>query len=481
MIRRIYQKNSGLVLVNSIVFASIAIIMITGIVAWLGSTIETARRVAVSEQAFQIAEAGVDYYRWHLAHDADDYQDGTGVTGPYVHEFTDSDGVRIGEFSLDITPPPIGSTLVVIESTGVVDEWPQYSRTIQTQLAIPSFAKYAFVADSDMRFGEGTEVFGPIHTNGGIRFDGLAHNLVSSSRSDYDDPDHSGDNEFGVHTHDSPTDPLPPSTVPDRFDIFEAGRQFPVPAVDFDGLLLDLANIKTDAEADGHSFAASGSLGYRIVLKTDDTFDLYRVTSLVNPDWSCTNPGQSGWGSWSIQNDTLIANYDNPNNGLIFLEDHVWVEGQIDSARITIAAGRFPDVPSTRRSITINTNLLYTNYDGQDTISLIAQDNINIGLVSDDTFRIDAALIAQNGRVGRYYYRPNFWWYPGCTPNHSRNTVTLYGMIGTKNRYGFAYTDGNGYDTRNIIYDANLLYAPPPNFPLTSEQYETISWEEIEN
>ncbi|MDQ5893346.1 MAG: hypothetical protein QG640_358, partial [Patescibacteria group bacterium] len=32
---------------------------------------------------------------------------------------------------------------------------------------------------------------------------------------------------------------------------------------------------------------------------------------------------------------------------------------------------------------------------------------------------------------------------------------------------------------RNIIYDGNLLYAPPPSFPLTSDQYTTLSWEEI--
>ena len=52
-------------------------------------------------------------------------------------------------------------------------------------------------------------------------------------------------------------------------------------------------------------------------------------------------------------------------------------------------------------------------------------------------------------------------------------------MIVTDQRYGFAYTDGTGYQTRNIIYDANLLYSPPPSFPLTSDQYQTISWEEV--
>jgi len=486
--KKAYLKNNnqGLILINSIVFGTIATILIVGLTSWFVVTIKGAQDLEKRELAFHIAESGAEYYRWHLAHDNDDYQDGTGEEGPYVHDFLDKDGNKLGEFSLDITPPPSGSTIVTVEVTGTLEEDPSISRTIRTQLAIPSFAKFAFAADADMRFGEGTEVFGPIHSNGGVRFDGLAHNVVSSARDTYDDPDHGGDNEFGVHTHVSPADPNPPSSVPSRPDVFEAGREFPLPAIDFEGIISDLASIKTEAQGPGgHYFAASGSLGYHIVLKTNDTFDLYRVTSLASPSSSCNNAlGQSGWGTWSINNQTLIDNYDNPSNGLIFLEDHVWVDGQIDSARLTIVAGRFPDTPSERRSITINTDLLYTNYDGSDVIAIIAQDNINIGLVSDDDFRIDAAMIAQNGRVGRYYYRKPFnyyWWsYPGCSPYHERDTVTLYGMIGTKNRYGFAYTDNTGYETRNLIYDANLLYSPPPNFPLTSDQYETISWEEIE-
>jgi hypothetical protein len=55
----------------------------------------------------------------------------------------------------------------------------------------------------------------------------------------------------------------------------------------------------------------------------------------------------------------------------------------------------------------------------------------------------------------------------------------LYGMIGTNQRYGYAYTDGSGYQNRDITYDANLLYGPPPSFPLTSDQYEILSWEEL--
>jgi hypothetical protein len=169
----------------------------------------------------------------------------------------------------------------------------------------------------------------------------------------------------------------------------------------------------------------------------------------------------------------LIGTYANPNNGVIYMEDHVWVEGQIDTARVTLVAAATST--GVQRSITVNNNLLYTNYDGQDVVSLIAENNINTGLYSQDNLRIDAALIANSGRIGRYYYESD------CAPNNVRSTITLYGMIGSFLRYGFAYVDNTGYITRNLIYDASLLYAPPPSFPLTTNTYQIVSWQETGN
>lgn len=472
--------KTGQIIIVTLVFSSLAILFLGGLVSWGGLNIKAAKQAANRELAIQIAEAGIDYYRWHLAHAPGDYRDGTGGPGPYTHDFRDKNGNTIGQFILDITPPPTGSTLVTIKSTGKVNADPALSRIITTKLAIPSLAKYAVVANNNMRFGSGTEVFGPIHSNGGIRFDALAHNVVSSARDKYNDPDHGGGDEFGVHTHINPVDPLPPSPVPNRTDVFEAGRQFPVPTADFAGITGDLARIKADAQTSGWYFANSGALGYHIVLRVNDTFDLYRVTTTVPPPAGCTTVlGQQWWGTWSIQNEVWINNYNFPANGLIFVEDNVWVDGTINTARLNIVSGRFPDNPPQRTSITVNRDLLYTNYDGQDVIGLIAQGNFNVGMVSEDDLRIDAALIAQNGRAGRYYYRPPTFGQNRCAPYHRLQVLTLYGMIATNQRYGFAYTDGTGYQIRNLIYDANLLYGPPPSFPLTSDRYTTLSWEEV--
>ncbi|HEY4478529.1 MAG TPA: hypothetical protein VI775_01670 [Candidatus Paceibacterota bacterium] len=471
------MKKKGLILINVLVFSVIAITVTTALINWAAALLKQTRQIDASEQAFQIAEAGIDYYRWHLAHEPTDYTDGfaTTSTGPFIHDFEDKSSNVIGQFALTITPPPIGSTVVKIKSKGTVITYPDISRTISVTLAIPSLAKYSVAANDFMRFGAGTEVFGPVHSNGGIRFDGVTHNIMTSAVDKFIDPDTGGPYRFGVYTTDSPTDPSPPSAVPDRSDIFMAGRQFPVPAFDFIGMTTDLSSMKADAQAGGSYYPSSGKEGYHIVLKTNDTFDIYKVNSMTNPSNGCKTDGsfQDNWDSWTINNQSSLGNHPIPVNGVIFVEDHVWVDGHIDTARVTIAAGRFPDNPSTRKSIIINNDLLYTNYDGQDSIALVAQGDISTGLSSENDLRIDAAVIAQNGRVGRFYYS---W---RCGVGYERDTITLFGMIASNLRYGFAYTNGTGYNIRNIIYDQNLLYSPPPSFPLTSDQYTTISWDEI--
>ncbi len=475
MPRAAKPKQKGQIAVELLFLSAVVVSLITGFVSLAASLLQISVRSQNKLEAFTIAEAGIEYYRWHLAHATQDFQDGTGGPGPYVHNYYDKDGNQIGQFSLAITPPPTGSTIVTITSAGTVLADTSVKKVIAVRLGIPSFAKYAVAANDTMRFGSGTIVYGQIVSNGGIRFDGVAHNLIASALTTYNDPDHSGADEWAVHTHVAPVDPLPPSALPTRADVFMAGRVVSVPAIDFASITQNLSDIKASAQSSGVYASSSGVFGYDLVLATSSKFTLYKVTALNATGGGCTNSqNQSGWGSWSIQTESLVTSGTFPGNGLFFIEDNLWVRGQIQNARLTIASGKFPDNPATRTSITVNTNLLYTYKDGTDSIGLIAQNNINVGERSDNVFEIDAALVAQNGRAGRYYYGG------GCSPYNVRSTLTSYGMIATNQRYGFAYSDGTGYQTRNLIYDANLLYGPPPSFPLTTDAYSLISWQEVQ-
>lgn len=466
-----------MIVVQTLVFGSIVVIMTGALAGWTATTLKVGRVTFNREQAFQAAEAGIDYYRWHLAHAPTDYQDGTGVSGPYVHELKDRAGNTVGEFSLEITPPTLGSTLVRIKSTGTSEKDPAYPRIIESAVAKPSIAKYAVAGNNAMRFGAGTEVFGPIHVNGGIRFDGLAHNLVTSGATTYTDTDSDActANSWAVHTCLSPADPSPPGTLPLRADVFEAGRLISQPTINFSGFTADLAILKTKAQsAQGfyRDAAGSGFVGYHVVLKTNDTFDLYKVNSWTGLGSCSSSPSSTP--SWSVGTQTLQGNYPFPTNGIIFLEDHTVVDGAINGARLTITAADLVN-PIVNKNIIINNDITYTSYNGTDAIGLIGQEGVKVGMISETDLRIDAALIAQNNSVGRFYYGG------GSCSYKNRNVITLFGMIASFARYGFAYTDGTGYATRNITYDANLLYAPPPDFPLTSDQYQILSWQEVKN
>lgn len=486
------NKNKGDILLSVLIFASVAVTIIIGLTNWGASLLRNIRNVGQREQAFQIAEAGLDYYQWHLAQFPNDYKDGTATSGPYIHTFRDKDNNILGTYSLTITPPLIGSTIVRIISTGALAS-SSISRTVQKTLAIPSLAKYATVSNDNLRFGSGTEVFGPIHANGGIRFDGIAHNLISSAMATYTDPDPPGLMQWAVYTTSDQDDPLPANgPVNNRPDVFIAGRQFPVPSFDFNSLTIGLTHLQSLAQNGGKEWSRSNKQGYHLVFKVVNgvtSYDMYKVNSIQPVTNACsdnntanaqkTGPVFYQWGSWSIKNpiasnQTLLGNHPIPSNGVIFINDHVWVDGQINNARVTVVAGIIGNTdPTKHANITVNENLRYTNYNGNDSIGLIAQGNMNVGMNSLDNLRIDAAIVAENGRVGRFYYSNN------CS-NSSRTALTLYGMIATYKRYGFAYTDNTGYAIRNIIYDSNLLYAPPPSFPSASNQYEVISWQQLD-
>ncbi len=504
--------KKGIILINVLIFAAITVTVTISLVNWGALVYKSVVTLESREQALQMAEAGIEYYRWHLAHAPTDYRDGTTTPGPYVHAVQDSIGNTIGSYSLSITPPVAGSTIVTIDSTGSVLDAPGVTRKVRVTLAKASFAKHAFLANDFMRFGSGTVVNGPIHSNKGIHFDGVAYNIVASAMATTTDPDNSRNctpypacgKEWGVYTLVGTDDPQPPTALPDRSDVFVAGRSMPVQNVSFAGMtadfnLLQQVAINADPITNKYNISASGTgyHGYRIKFSYSlgtTTYNLYKVDTLAATPNSCSGT-QTNWGIWSINTaagseDIVSSNNHLPSTGVIFVADNVWVDGTIgNGARITIAAAKLPQ-PAVPPDIILNKDLRYTNYDGSEVIGLISQGNVTVGLYSEDDLMIDAALVAQNGRVGRFSYGGS------CESSTNgnewrRGTITIHGMIATFIRYGFSYTGGtydcggsvgfigNGYCNRNITYDSNLLYGPPPSFPLSSDQYTILSWREV--
>lgn len=454
------KRQQGVILIYEILVTFIFSVVMVAILATGNLQIRALRSSVNREQALQIAEAGVNYYQWHLSHFPTDYQDGTGGPGPYVHDYVDRDTqVVLGQFSLLITPPPTGSTVVTIQSTGYTLTNPNQKRVVTTRYGIPSLAQFAFLTNESVWIGDTENVSGKLHANNGIRFDGTGNAPIESAKQTYTCPSWQG----------SPC----PATKP---GIWGAAPQstknfwkFPVPAIDFSSVTADLANIKSGAQTSGLYLPPSSAQGYSLVFNSNNTVTVYKVTSL--------RAHRTGWDVNGVaHNEDLDYNsralqftQNLPANGLIFIEDRTWVEGAV-SGRVLVAAGRLPYNPSTAPSILIPNNILYAAKDGTVSLGLVAQKDILVTYYAPTTLEIDAALIAQNGSVQRYYFSGNI-----------KTSITTYGSLMTFGVWTWSWVNGSGqivsgYTNTNTVYDANLLYAPPPNFPLSAQGYQQISW-----
>ncbi len=463
MSKHLLKNNRGVMLILVIVFTGIFLLILTAMIGLVLTQRKLSNVEVAKVKALHIAEAGIDYYRWHLAHDPDDYQDGTNGPGPYEHAYSDPETGTIGTFSLEITPPATGTTIVTIKSTGWVNEYPNVKKTIEARYGKPSLTRFSFLTNSDVWFGSGENVSGQMHSNGGIRMDGTNDSLVTSAKETY-----TCTSTFGCSSSGE-TKPGVWGSGPNS-DLWK----YPVPEIDFNAFTLDLSNLKQLAQSAGHYYATQG-YGYHIVFKNDGTYDIYSISSL-NPSIRQSNSDDlqcNYYKQEQINSESLIGNYSIPNNGVIFVEDNLWIEGTV-KGNVTVAAARFPDNPSTNANIHINNNLVYASRDGSNSLGLIAQKNIIIPRHAPSTMTIDAAMLAQKGRV----FRPNY-----CNSPLIQNSIEIYGGIISNKTWTWSWVDNNGnvidgYQTTKTIYDNDIKFSPPPYFP-TEKEYQLISWEEL--
>jgi len=450
-------NKDGILLIYVLVFGAVVTIMIaSGLTSYALFEHRASRYEENREIAFHIAEAGIDYYRWHLAHAADDYQDGTGEAGPYVHNFEDKDGNVIGQFSLNITPPESFSSVVTIESTGYTTERPDISRTVRVRLGYPSIANYALLNNDAMRFSNTTVVSGEVKSNIGIEFNGTTNAPVLSASETYD-TGYAG-TQSGVWGTGGPSS---------FFD-------YPVPAQDFGSISVDLANIRQAAIDDGIHLGVSNYYGWLLEFRADGYVDVYEVSGecWVNTYWNWWfHDDMCGTTTWSPLQ-TLAM----PNNGLIFSDDKVWVHGTVNG-RVTVAAGQFPESPSTHQKIVIHSDLQPLDANNGDVVGLIAQGDIIVPYAVPDNMVIQAAAISQFNGIWRPAYYDPYWGNSAV-----RNSLTFIGAQISYENGGWKYLSGStvvsGFVNTYHTYDNNLRLNPPPGFPVGTT-YEILSWEEI--
>ena len=451
----------------TLIFTAIFSVASLGIAGVVNYQLQAAKKRVAVNSALNIAEAGLNYYKWHLKHAPEDFYDGTGAPGSYMHDFTDPEGGSVGKFQLDITAPSACSNTVNIKSTGWTNEYPNTRREVQIKYGKKSLADYAFVSHLDAWFTEGEALHGPVHSNGGISQDGTNDSVVSSAVPTYTCTPAHGCNNV---------------TKPGVWGTGEEDAlwQFPTDNFDFDAVAADYDDLLNIATSTGIYLPQRG-LGYHLVFKNTGRVDVYRVTKLRNPVNYQDTEGKSHRGSWDIEREEPHDTYfDYPLPavcGIIFVEDNVWVEGVVEG-KVTVVAVKLPQTQNNMRTIVISGNLIYNQKDGSDVLGLIAQKDILVPLYSAPAnLEINAAMMAQNGAVYRPYYSSSY------SPYHLRTAISIYGSIITKKIWTWNWTGGggsiiSGYQTTNSTYDPRLTYGPPPGFP-TIDEYNILQWEEV--
>ena len=487
------KKNllKGTITPALIIISGAFLIVIYGLLFVLSIQLEFSNRQIGQEAALHIAEAGVNYYRWHLAHDPDDFTDATGQPGPYEHDYSDPQGQPVGKYSLEVIPPSSGSSIVTIRSTGWTYQFPKIKRVVTVQYGLPSFSRYSFLSNASSWYGAGITVNGLVHSNNGIRMDGTNTSLVSSAQETY---------MYGSETGCGPGYPAPNNHPQQKPGVWGAGGDqglwqfpptYPITTVDFDTISFDLDDMRDSAIAEGLHLDDSTPAGYHIIFADNGTFDLRRVTNVSSiKGFSAPGEGLGQEGAGGCRNlyqvitgEINLGTYSVADNPIIFAEDDVWVEGTV-KGRVTVVSASFP-TQSSQRDIWVRNNLTYTAYDGSDVLGLVSQDNIFFVRDVPNNFQVDAVLMAQKGKIIRHRYTDNQCRY---ADNHDnpiigsvKNNLTINGALINyyKSYWNHSYggTLISGFTSRTVNYDTNLLYSPPPYFP-TSGEYEFISWRE---
>lgn len=466
--------SKGIITTLAMVFGAIFVLLMAGLMGFILLQYRASLQGVAHNQSLHIAEAGLEYYKWRLLHSPNDLQDGTGVPGPYVHDYQDATANAQGTFSLEIegTTQCGEITSVVITSTGWTDRFPNVPRTVRTSYVKPSVAEFAFLLNDNVWAGADREIKGPYHSNGGIRMDGENKSLVTSAK------------ETWLCTASFGCDPS--VTQPGVFTTANGNEElfvFPITPFDFAGITLDLAVMKNltqpfpQGQGQGLYFTPSSGYGYHVVLNQTN-MQVFEVTG-VQEIYAYNNEEEWHWEDSRITSETLLGTYAVASScSVSFFEDTIWLEGELQG-KTTIVAADLED-PSKTANVWLLGDIEYQAKDGTHGLLVLSQHDVLISLDSPDSMELQGIFVAQTGRFGRNHY--DCARYPDdCI----KSDLEMFGSVVSNERVGTKWTYSwggiaSGYMERENIYDPAQTFSPPPFLPTSSLEFELQGWEEVE-
>jgi len=483
--------KKGAITIYFLIFGTLFLLLLAGLLSFLLNQWKIALQKIAWHEAFNIAEAGINYYRWCL-------NNNIGDQCQREKEYVDSFGNAIGKFQLDVeTISSCGEVLFrKITSTGFTFQSPQIKRKISVTFSKESIGKYAYVLNSNVWVGEDHIINGLYHSNGGIRFDGQNLSTVSSAQEKWECTSSFGCGPSGVGYGLGLCPPecqiinkkcicpgVFSTTRNSKKDLFS----YPTSPFDFTAITIDLARIKNAAQNLGGIYLPpakqlnSQGKGWHLVFQSDGKVEAKIITSLSSTcGYSLEYDGFpicgfASEGYWQRNAFKIVSEYTfntytiNSSCSVIFVEDNLWPEGTI-RGKVTLASANLIDA-NKDTDVILNYNLDYAGT-GSDGLTLIAERNIFIGPNSPNNMVLKGIFIAQKGRFSRNHY-----------PNNIKESLLIFGSIVSNQRVGTQWvsTGGHivsGYLRRETWTDYNLIYYPPVFTPSLSFDFRLVKWEE---
>lgn len=466
-----FQLQKGVITTYVLVFGFIFLIMLGGLLSFILLQLRQSAQKAAWNEALHIAEAGINYYRWCLNNEVESNCE-------TEKDYFNPAGSRVGHFSLQTASAvSCGQTIQKsIISEGWTEKFPDLKRKVSVLYGRESVAKYSYVIKDNVWVGSDHEIRGPYRSNGGVRMDGENQSLVGSAQETWICTSSFGCSSCplsagcylqssncicpGVFTTTGNSNP----------DLFS----FPTPPFDFDGITVDLAQIKAAAQTNGIYLPSATTTnplgkGYHITFINNGTIEVRIITQLSS---TFAYSLEEGWHNdyFTIANEYLYNTYSIPADcSAIFIEDNLWIEGEV-KGKTTIASANLI-MAGLDTDVVLVDDINYTTLDGSDGLALISERNVLIGPQSPDKLELRGIFVAQKGRFSRNHY-----------PGNIREKLEIYGSVISNGRVGTQWVSGSvvvsGYLQRESYFDANLVFNAPPFVPYTSPDFKIINWTE---
>ncbi|MFZ2886438.1 MAG: hypothetical protein WA021_01315 [Minisyncoccia bacterium] len=490
---RTHDYSRGVTVMLVLAFMGIFLFLLGTILSYTLMQGRYGRAIYAREQALNIAEAGLEYYRWFLAHNPSIMTNGVGLVSPFTHIVEDPEADRIGEATVTATANLACGQVQWVDMTSVgrADISTIYPRTLAARYMRPSVAEYSALLNANVWAGSDRIISGPYFSNGGIRMDGIHNSTVQSSQATW-----SCDSSFGCSPTQSQNGVFGSGSSPALWAYAPnvASFNFAGIATNFStmrtyanssGILLDTDRVRVNGVQQGGthtSVGGSDQRGYRVVINSNNTITVYRVTGTS----AAESQHIDNLNTWvndyhTITAETLKGTYAIPAGcPLIYSQAKVWLEGVV-GGKVTVVAA---DTGAYNPDVILQNNITYSSGTGSSGLTAIAERSVIIPLVSPENLTVRGIFVAQSGYFGRNYYTTSGEHdVPSAYDSYvQQGTMTTIGTVVSNGRIGTRWTCSgafcSGYSARVDTYDRLLAFSPPPFTPASSVDYKLVLWRE---